>query len=118
MDRQKELKNFLATGIGIYSCVLLWASAGWEGYIGHTTEMGHDLVVALIVTTNTIFLTRGGKVDEQIITGTVLTDLAQLTNIVNNYYYESDDLRTTLSTTARTMALPLSIMSQTLFLSN
>jgi hypothetical protein len=115
MERRKELKKLFTTSLGALSSITLLASAGWEGYLGHTTEMGQDLVVAMVVGMNTFFLSEAEEVGEQIITGTVLTDLVQITNIVKSSYYASDDLRTIPSTVGRASALIYSVASQTLF---
>ena len=115
-ERRKEVKKTFITSLGALSSITLLASAGWEGYLGHTTEMGQDLVVAMVVAMNTVFLTRGGRVDdEQLITGTVMTDLVQIANIVKSSYYASDDLRTIPSTVGRASALIYSVASQTFF---
>jgi hypothetical protein len=117
-EKRKDIQKTLATGLGIFSIGLVYASAGWEGYLGHTTEMGQDLVVASIMAMNTFFLAQTDEVESSIVSGTVLTDLVQLTNIVKNSYYPSDDLRTVPSTIARMFALPISVASQSFFLSN
>jgi hypothetical protein len=115
MERRKELKKLFTVSMGSLSSIMLVASAGLEGYLGHTTEMGQDLVVAMVVGMNTFFLSEAEEVGEQIITGTVMTDLVQITNIVKSGYYPSNDLRTDIALIGRVGAFMTSVASQTFF---
>ena len=114
-ERRKELKKLFTVSMGALSSIMLVASAGLEGYLGHTTEMGQDLVVAMIVATNTVFLSIDEEVEFRIISGTALTDVVQITNIVKSGYYPSNDLRTDIALIGRVGAFMTSVASQTLF---